>query len=140
MADSTFMLEIVTPEEILFKDEVKFVVVPELNGELGVLKNHAPLIAALNVGVLRYTDPEGSVKKIAVGGGFMEVIYNEARVLAETAERGDMIDVLRARASKERAERRLAQKDESVNHLRAEMSLRRAISRLKAANAFEADK
>ena len=140
MADSTFMLEIVTPEQILFKDEVQFVVVPELNGELGVLKNHAPLIAALDLGVLRYTDPDGSVKKVAVGGGFMEVIYNEARVIAETAERGSDIDVLRAKASKERAERRLAQKDENINHLRAEMSLRRAISRLKAANALESNK
>ena len=135
MADNTFMLEIITPEQILFKDEVQFVVVPEVNGELGVLRNHAPLIAALDVGVLRYTDPEGAIKKIAVNGGFMEVIYNEARVLAETAERGSDIDVLRAKAAKERAIKRLEQRSDDLNNTRAQLSLNRAISRLKAADA-----
>ena len=136
MADNTFMVEIVTPEQILFKDEVQFLVVPELNGELGLLKNHAPMIAALDVGVMRYTDPAGKVKKIALSGGFMEVIYNEVRVLAETAEQGSEIDVLRAKAAKERAEKRLQLKDENINSGRAEMSLRRAMARLKAAEAL----
>lgn len=139
MADNTFMVEIVTPEEILFKNEVQFLVVPELNGELGVLKNHAPMIAALDVGVARYTDPEGKVKKIALSGGFMEVIYNEVRVLAETAEHGSEIDVLRAKAAKERAEKRLQTKGENINTGRAEMSLKRAVNRLKAADAFNKD-
>lgn len=136
MADNTFMVEIVTPEQILFKDEVQFLVVPELNGELGVLKNHAPMIAALDVGVMRYTDPAGKVKKIALSGGFMEVIYNEVRVLAETAEQGSEIDILRAKAAKERAEKRLQAINESINHARAEMALRRAVTRLKAADAL----
>jgi len=136
MADNTFMVEIVTPEQILLQDEVQFLVVPELNGELGVLKNHAPMIAALDVGVLRYTDTEGKVKKIAISGGFMEVIYNEVCVLAETAEQGSEIDVLRAKAAQERAEKRLQLQDEKVNHGRAEMAMRRAITRLKAAEAL----
>jgi len=136
MADNTFMVEIVTPEQILFKNEVQFLVVPELNGELGVLKNHAPMIAALDVGVLRYTDPEGKVKKIALSGGFMEVIYNEVRVLAETAEQGSEIDVLRAKAAKERAEKRLQLQGDNINQGRAEMAMRRAMARLKAADAL----
>lgn len=129
----TFMLEIVSPEELLFKDEVQFVVVPEVNGELGVLRNHAPLIAALNIGVLRYTDTDGSIKKMAVSGGFMEVMANEARILAETAEPGSHIDVLRAKAAKERAEKRLAARDEDTNIVRAQMALQRAIARIRAA-------
>jgi F-type H+-transporting ATPase subunit epsilon len=136
MADSTFMLEIVTPEELLFKDEVQFVVVPEVNGELGVLRNHAPLIAALDIGILRYTDSNGAIKKVALSGGFMEVISNEARVLAETAERGSQIDVLRAKASQERADKRLSDHDVSINMVRAQMSLARATARLKAADAL----
>ncbi len=136
MADNTFMVEIVTPEQILFKGEAQFLVVPELNGELGVLKNHAPMIAALDVGVLRYTDPDSKVKKIALSGGFMEVIYNEVRVLAETAEHGSEIDILRAKAAKERAEKRLQLRDENVNAGRAEMAMRRAVARLKAAEAL----
>ncbi|MDD3363944.1 MAG: F0F1 ATP synthase subunit epsilon [Syntrophomonas sp.] len=135
MADSTFMLEIVTPEELLFKDEIQFVVVPEVNGELGVLRNHAPLIAALNVGIMRYTDNNGAIKKVAISGGFMEVMSNETRVLAETAERGSQIDVLRAKASRDRAEKRLSEHDASINQVRAQMSLARATARLKAADA-----
>jgi len=129
----TFMLEIVSPEELLFKDEVQFIVVPEVNGELGVMRNHAPLIAALNIGVLRYTDTDGSIKKMAVSGGFMEVMSNEARVLAETAEPGSQIDVLRAKAAKERAEKRLAARDEDTNIVRAQMALQRSIARIRAA-------
>lgn len=136
MAENTFMLEIITPEEILLREEVQFVVVPETQGELGVLKNHAPMIAALNIGVLRYTDASGAVKKVAISGGFMEVIYNEARVLAETAERGEEIDVLRAKEALERARRRLSQRDESIDFARAQRSLQRAIARLKAADAY----
>lgn len=136
MADNTFMVEIVTPEQILFKNEVQFLVVPELNGELGVLKNHAPMIAALDMGVARYTDPDGKVKKIALSGGFMEVIYNEVRVLAETAEHGSEIDILRAKAAKERAEKRLQLQGENINRSRAEAAMRRAINRLKAAEAL----
>lgn len=136
MAENTFMLEIITPEEILLREEVQFVVVPETQGELGVLKNHAPMIAALNIGVLRYTDASGAVKKVAISGGFMEVIYNEARVLAETAERGEEIDVLRAKEALERAKRRLDQRDESIDFARAQRALQRAIARLKAADAY----
>ena len=129
----TFMLEIVTPEDRLLKDEIQFVVVPEINGELGVLRNHAPLIAALDIGVLRYTDPNGAIKKMAVSGGFMEVMDNEARILAETAEHGSKIDVLRAKAAKERAEARIAAKAAETNMTRAEFALHRAIARIRAA-------
>ncbi|MDD4776361.1 MAG: F0F1 ATP synthase subunit epsilon [Syntrophomonas sp.] len=129
----TFTLEVVTPEELLFKDEVQFLVVPETYGELGVLRNHAPMIAALDVGVLRYTDVDGRIKRMAISGGFMEVMNNEARVLAETAEPGDDIDVLRAKAAKERAEARLAAKAEDTNLARAEAALQRAIARIQAA-------
>ncbi|MGE5391081.1 MAG: F0F1 ATP synthase subunit epsilon [Deltaproteobacteria bacterium] len=133
MADNTFMVEIVTPEEILFRDEVQFLVAPGTEGELGILRNHAPLVGALKIGVLRYKDPNGNQKKMAVSGGFMEVVDNVARVLAETAEQGENIDVLRAKQAKERAEKRLQARDETINALRAEMALKRAIARLKAA-------
>ena len=133
----TFTLEIVSPEERLFKDEVQFVVVPEVNGELGVLRNHAPLIAALEPGIVRYTDSDGAVKKIAISGGFMEVMNNEARILAETAEHGSQIDVLRAKAAKERAEARIAAKAADTNMARAEMALQRSIARIRAAEPNE---
>lgn len=135
MAENTFMLEVVTPEQILYKDEVQFLVAPAVEGELGVMRNHAPMVAALKIGVLRYEDASGEQKRMALSGGFIEVIDNTARILAETAEHGDEIDILRAKSSKERAERRLAERDENVNFTRAQMSLQRAIARLKAADA-----
>ncbi|MDD4802935.1 MAG: F0F1 ATP synthase subunit epsilon [Syntrophomonas sp.] len=136
MADSTLTLKIVTPEELLFTKEVQFVVVPETNGELGVLRNHAPLIAALDIGIVRYTDAEGAIKKVAISGGFMEVMANEVSVLAETAEPGFQIDVLRAKAARERAENRLKEKHANINQARAQMSLARATARLNAADAL----
>lgn len=137
MADNTYMLEIVTPERILFKDEVQFMVAPAVDGQIGVMKNHAPLVAALNIGVLRYKGAAGQDEKIAISGGFMEVIDNTGRILAETAEKGEEVDVLRAKAARERAERRLAQRDEAINYARAEQALKRSIARLKAAGAYE---
>jgi F-type H+-transporting ATPase subunit epsilon len=135
MADNTFMLEIVTPEKILFKDEVEFMVAPAVDGEIGVMRNHAPLVAALKIGVLRYKDSKGSEKRVAVSGGFMEIIDNTGRILAETAELGEHIDVLRAKAARERAERRLAQRDETINAIRASKPLRcRSIGRVPMAH------
>ena len=135
MAENTFMLEIVTPEQILFKDEVQFLVAPAVEGELGVLRNHAPLVAALKIGVLRYKDAQNKEQKIAMSGGFMEVVDNTARVLAETAEHGHEIDVLRAKAAAERARRRLEQRDENMNYSRAQLAMQRAIARLRAAGS-----
>lgn len=136
MADNTFMVELVTPEQILLRDEVQFMVAPGAEGELGIMKNHAPIVAALDIGVLRYNNTSGTQKNMALSGGFMEVIDNVARVLAETAEHGEDIDILRAKAAKERAERRLQAREDNLNLARAEMALKRAISRLKAAEAL----
>jgi len=135
MAENTFMLEVVTPERIVLSDEVEFLVVPAVEGELGVLRNHAPLVAGLKIGVVRYRGTDGITRHMAVSGGFMEVIDNQAVVLAETAERGSEIDVLRAKAAKERAERRLQQRTEEINFVRAQLALQRALARIKAAEA-----
>lgn len=133
MAESTFMLEVVTPERIVLSDEVQFLVVPAAEGEVGVLRGHAPMVAGMKIGVLRYQGKDGVMRHMAVSGGFMEVIDNEATVLAETAERGSEIDILRAKAAKERAERRLQQRAEEINFARAQMALQRALARIKAA-------
>ena len=137
MADNTFVLEVMTPEKILVKEEAQFAVIPELTGELGILKNHSPMLAALKIGVLRYTNANGEVRKLAVNGGFVEVIYNEVKVLTEVAEMAEDIDVARAMAARERAMQRLQEKDESINFVRAQLSLQRAVSRLKATGNFQ---
>jgi len=127
----TFSLRIVTPQGNVLKEDVEFVVMPGEMGELGILPNHAPLIAGLDIGVLRYTK-EGEVKKVAIAGGFAEVADNVVTVLAETAEPAEKIDLARAKAAKERAEQRLASRSPDTDLVRAELALRKAIARLKA--------
>lgn len=135
MTNGTFMLEIVTPERIALSEEARFLVIPATEGELGVLCNHAPIVAGMKVGMLRYQTPDGDWNHMAVSGGFMEVMDNEAKVLVETAEHGTEIDVLRAKTAKERAEKRLAERHDQINYTRAQLALARAIARLKAAEA-----
>jgi F-type H+-transporting ATPase subunit epsilon len=131
MAD-TFQLRVVTPEGQILQEDVEFVLVPGEDGELGFLPNHAPLIAGLNIGVLRYNS-NASKKRVALSGGFVEVADNLAIILAETAEKGEMIDLERAIAAKERAEKRLSLRAAETDILRAELALRRATARISAA-------
>ncbi|HHV64470.1 MAG TPA: F0F1 ATP synthase subunit epsilon [Peptococcaceae bacterium] len=127
----TFNLKVVAPDGQVLNQDVEFVVVPGDDGELGILPNHAPLIAGLTIGVIRYT-AEGKVHKIAISGGFLEVVNNKVTVLAQTAETADMIDLERAKAAKERAERRLRERGPEIDVVRAETALKRAIARIKA--------
>jgi F-type H+-transporting ATPase subunit epsilon len=125
------MLEVVTPERKVFSEEVSGIVVPATEGSLGVLSNHAPLITGLQIGVIKFTQ-EGKNRKMAISGGFMEVKDNKVIVLADTAELGSEIDVLRAKEAKERAEKRLTDKTASIDYGRVHLALYRAMARLKA--------
>lgn len=129
----TFTFHVVSPEGNVLKEDIEFVILPGVNGELGILPNHAPLIAALDTGVIRYT-VEGKKKNLAISGGFVEVAENKATVLADTAEFGELIDPQRALAAKERAEKRLSQRSQDIDIKRAEYALRRAIARINAAD------
>lgn len=129
-----FTFHVVSPEGNVVKEDIEFVILPGVNGELGILPNHAPLIAALDAGVIRYT-VNGQKAKLAISGGFVEVSDNKATVLADTAEFGEAIDVPRALAAKERAEKRLSQKSDDTDIKRAEYALHRAIARLNAADS-----
>ncbi|MCL6612902.1 MAG: F0F1 ATP synthase subunit epsilon [Peptococcaceae bacterium] len=131
MAESTQRLEIVTPEKKVFTGDVNFVVVPGELGELGFLPNHAPLMSALKIGIVR-VQQEGKSFKVAVSGGFVEVRGNRVTILADTAERDDEIDRERAERARERAEKRLAEKSPDLDLVRAELALKRALNRLKA--------
>jgi len=100
-------LEIVTPEKKVFDADVDSVTVPTATGEAGILPNHAPLISALKPGILAYSN-KGTVERLAVAGGFVEVSNNRVSVLTDTAESAAEIDTTTARADKESAERELA--------------------------------
>ncbi|MBO8138128.1 MAG: F0F1 ATP synthase subunit epsilon [Desulfotomaculum sp.] len=125
-------LDIVTPEKVVYSEEVDFVVAPGVMGELGFLPEHTPLVSALKTGVLR-VQKDGKELKVAITGGFVEVKNSRVVVLADTAEREDEIDVERAEAAKKRAEERLAKGGQDIDIARAEAALQRATARLKAA-------
>lgn len=132
MSEKIMTLEVVTPEHHVCTLETEAVVVPAFEGYLGVLPDHAPLITRLNIGVVTYKTG-GKEKKIAITGGFMEVMDNKLVILADAAEMEDDIDVERAYAARERAERRLREKAENLDYVRAQAALQRATTRLKAA-------
>ena len=127
----TFTLRIVSPEGNVLKEEVEFVVLPGGAGELGILPNHTPLIAGLDIGVARYT-VEGKVKRLAVAGGFVEVADNSVTLLADTAELSEEIDLARAEQAKERAMKRLSSVSSDLDVRRAELALKRAVARINA--------
>lgn len=128
----TQRLDIVTPEKVVFSEEIDFIVAPGADGELGVLPEHAPLVTALKIGTMR-VQQGGKFFKVAVSGGFMEVKNSRVVVLADTAERADQIDLERARSAKQRAEQRLSGKGPEIDILRAEIALQKALNRIKAA-------
>ncbi|UTR12200.1 MULTISPECIES: F0F1 ATP synthase subunit epsilon [Evansella] len=130
----TMQANVVTPDGSVFDGQVEMVSVKTTEGELGILPNHLPLVAPLAIGAVRIK-ADSNVQLIAVSGGFMEVRRDEVNILAESAELPSDIDVARARAAKERAERRLAQaKKDNLDFKRAEMALKRAINRLEISN------
>jgi len=129
-------LEIVTPGGAVVNEDVDIVNAPGYGGDFGVLANHAPFLSTIKIGILSY---ESGKKRehLMVSGGFCEVSNNKITFLVESAEFGHQIDVDRAMKAKERAEKRLSQvsaHDESVNVIRAEGALQRALIRLKAVN------
>jgi len=124
-------VEIVTPERTVYKKEnVKMVITHAAEGDIGILPNHAPFISPLEPTIVHVKLDDQNEEKVFVSGGFLEVRSNQVTVLAEAAELPSEIDVERARAAKERAEKRLKQK-EKVDAVRAELALKRALNRLK---------
>lgn len=128
-------LEVITPERALLSVEADEVVVPGLNGELGILPLHAAMISQLRpAGILRYH--EGAQwNQVSVALGFVQVVDDRVTVLAEIAELPSEIDVERARAARARAEQRLAQsgRNAGLDIERAMIKLERAMARLQVA-------
>lgn len=129
-------LEIITPERVVLQAPAASVTAPGIQGYLGVLPEHAPLITPLQAGVVTCRRQEGEVERVAVSGGFLEAGPDRVVILADTAERAEEIDIDRARQARERAEERLRERPPGLDVARAEAALRRATARLKAAGAI----
>jgi F-type H+-transporting ATPase subunit epsilon len=112
---ATFPLELVTPERILFSEEVQSVRAPGINGSFGVLARHAPMLTELTTGLIKLTLANGFDAYVATGGGFMEVSRQKVIILADSAELSEEIDVEKARAAAERARKLLEVLDSSID-------------------------
>jgi F-type H+-transporting ATPase subunit epsilon len=127
-------LIVVTPERQLLRESVVEVAIPGLDGQLGILPGHAPLMTELGIGELSYRVSTSSQPiLLAVISGFAEVLPDRVTVLAETAERAEEIDVARAEEAKARAERRLSAGDTNLDWDRANIALQRSLIRIQVA-------
>ena len=125
-------LSIVTVEREVFSEEVDEVVANGVEGQLGILPHHSPLMTTLLPGELLIKQG-GEESYLAISGGFLEVRPDRIIILADTAERVEEIDIARAEEAKRRAEQRLAEKPPGVDMARAEAALRRSLLRLQVA-------
>ncbi|MDO8750472.1 MAG: F0F1 ATP synthase subunit epsilon [Dehalococcoidia bacterium] len=127
----TMQLEIVTAERLVYSEQVNCVVAPGIEGELGILPHHAPLLTTLQPGELRIMREGQADIYLAVSGGFLEVMANRVVVLADAAERADEIDETRAQEAVHRAQEQLEHRSADIDLERALASMRRAQTRLK---------
>ncbi len=129
---ATTRLDVVTAEREVFSDEVDEVIAPGVEGQLGILPHHAPLMTTLLPGEL-LIKKGGEEFYLAITGGFIEARPDRIIVLADAAERVEEIDIARAEEAKRRAEQRLAEGVPGVDTARAEAALRRSLIRLRVA-------
>lgn len=126
------LLEIITPEKVIYKDEVQEVIVPTVNGEIAILPNHINLLTQINPGEL-------IIKKgtnehyLAITGGFLEVADNKISILAEYAVKAQDIEVARAMEAKKRAEKVMSEKSTDNELKIAQAEMIKAILELKIA-------
>ena len=131
--DPTFLLRIVTPDRQVLREDAEEVQIPGREGYLGILPGHAPLISELKIGEITYRTG-GELRHLAVSWGFLEVLPDQVTILAEAAEKAEEIDVERARAAKERAEKLLRSPNPDTDLNRAQVALERALIRLQVAS------
>jgi F-type H+-transporting ATPase subunit epsilon len=137
---ATLTLRVITPNKIALDQQVESVIVPAVDGKLGILPRHAPMIAALDTGILEYREKMGGPKQaLFVSGGFAEVHGETVRVVTEAGEKPAEIDEARAKEAEQRARERLANArnnaaaaGDPIDLLRAESALLRAVMRQRA--------
>lgn len=125
-------LTITTPERVVLETEVRSVNVPTLDGEIGILQNHIPLVSILAAGELSLTTIKGEQQVMAVSGGFVEVRDNQIVILADTAEKAEEIDEARAQAAREKAQALMQERaTDDVGFADAQAAMAKELARLK---------
>ena len=129
---ATFRLELVTAEKMVYSDDVDMVIAWGLEGQLGILPHHAPLMTMLQPGEL-IIKKENEETYMAVSGGFLEVRPDKVIILADACERAEEIDLARAEEAKRRAGEIMEAPSPETDSAAAEAALRRSLVRLKVA-------
>lgn len=134
MADSKFKVTIITPDGTVYdNDNATMVIMNTAGGQMGIMANHVPLVAALEISTVRIKHDEGTAEVAAVNGGIIQFDGHQALIAADSAEMPEEIDVQRAEAAKKRSESQIekAKREHNQDDLaRAEVHLKRAINRL----------
>lgn len=133
-----FNLSIVTAEGLLYQGDIEMLVAPSVDGELGILTNHHPLVTKLGPGAMRVVKTDKTEQILFVNGGYLEVLNNKATILADAAENIDAIQVDQARAAREKAAQMLKHAKDDVDREKLEAELRAEMirERLAEVNKF----
>lgn len=133
MSEHTLHVKVVTPDGVVFGHETaSLVVLDTINGEEGIMANHAPIITSLHIGEVKVINEEENFQEnITISGGFAEFSENQLSIVSDSAERTQDIDVKRAEQAKERAEKHIAAGD-TDDVERAQAALMRAVNRIHA--------
>lgn len=124
-------LKVVTPDKLFFKGEIDMLVARTIEGDVGILLNHSPLVTILDIG--RLVIKNGDERKVAAcAGGYIDVRNNNITVVSDACEWEDEIDINRAERAKERASKKLEDKD--TDTFKAELALKKAINRINVGN------
>lgn len=126
-----FSLKILASDRVFYEGKCRMIIVPAVDGQLGIMANHGDLVAALNVGEIRIQKEDGAWENALIGTGVMQDINNRVTILTEFAEHPEEIDIKRAREAKERAQEQLRQKQSIQEYHQSKAALARAIARLK---------
>ncbi len=132
MAEKKMRLQIISPDRVFYEGDVTMVEMTTNEGEIGVYPGHIPLTDLLSPGVMTIHEAGGN-RQAAVHAGFVQILPNSVTVLAEVAEWPDEIDINRAREAEARAKRRLYDQPAGTDIGRAELALKRALTRIRAA-------
>lgn len=134
----TLTVRVIAPDKTVWDSPAEEVILPSTTGQLGILTGHAPLLTALDIGVMRVR-PDKEWVSIALMGGFAEVDNDEVKILVNAAERGDKVDLEAARSAYNAAETRLNQVQATGNRqelIQAKQALKRARARFQAAGGM----
>lgn len=124
-------LKVVTPDKLFFEGDIDMLVARTIEGDVGILLNHSPLVTILDIG--RLVIKNGDERKVAAcAGGYIDVRNNNITVVSDACEWEDEIDINRAERAKERASKKLEDKD--TDTFKAELALKKAINRINVGN------